>query len=77
MIRKRIYLQGNSCVISLPRYLLEELGARLGDSMEIDVIAQGQFVATVRSKQWVEDQARRLWHDASELARDVGKIEGG
>jgi len=63
MIRKRIYVQGNSIVVGFPRYLLEEVGARIGDSFEIRVVGPGKMMLEVRSKRWVEDQERRLWGD--------------
>ena len=62
MIRKRIYQQGNSCVVSIPRYMLEELGARLGDSLEIDVIGQGVIRGIVRKKEWVDKRTAELWN---------------
>lgn len=61
MIRKRIYQQGNSCVVSIPRYMLEELGARLGDYLEIDVIGQGVIRGIIRKKEWVDNRMAELW----------------
>lgn len=34
-ISRKVYRQGNSCVISFPRWILEQIGAELGSKVEI------------------------------------------
>lgn len=39
-IMRRVYKQGNSLVVSIPLWMLEEIGAKRGDPVNIMVVAK-------------------------------------
>lgn len=39
-MRRRIYQQGNSLVVSLPLWMLEEIGVQRGDLVQIFVVGK-------------------------------------
>jgi len=49
-VTRRIFLQGNSLVITLPAHILAEVGAEQGDYLALDVVGQKWIVLTLVNK---------------------------
>jgi len=58
MIRRRVYRAGNSTVVGIPGFLLEEAGGKIGDYLEMIVSGPGVITATIRTTSYVEGRAR-------------------
>jgi len=53
MIRRRVYKNGNSWVVSIPGNILEDMGMREGDFVEMELTRDRKLVMTRRSKDWL------------------------
>lgn len=43
-LKRRIYQQGNSLVVSLPLWMLEEIGVQRGDMVKILVVSKKKII---------------------------------
>jgi len=60
MLLRRIFKQGNSAVVTLPMYLLAELGLEIGDYFIVEGLGARGVLMTPRTA--LEVEARKLSH---------------
>lgn len=50
----KLWKQGNSTVITVPFYMLDQLNLRTGDYMELTCVGQDYIMATPKKKEMVQ-----------------------
>jgi len=69
-ISRRIYRQGNSAVVSVPRWMWGQIGADLGDRVEIEGVPGRMLTITLLEKGVVPERKNQIASERQKEGRE-------